>query len=144
MSVTKLYDRLVFSLPTDEPRESIASEIAVHVPGTTHLPVRRMELACEVGAITPNESDRWRRKVHRDEEWADYETVRLPLVVRGRRTGDRFWPLGAPGSKKVSEFLIDSKVEPAERDKVAVLCDQLGPVWIVGHRLDERARERRR
>lgn len=142
MSVTKLYDRLVFSLPTDEPRETIASEIAVHVPGTTHLPVRQMELTCEVGPITPNESDRWRRKTHRDEEWADYEAVRLPLVVRGRRSGDRFWPLGAPGSKKISEFLIDSKVEPAERKKVAVLCDQLGPIWIVGHRLDERVKLR--
>lgn len=140
MTVTKLYDRLVFSMPTDEPRESIASEIAVHVPGITHLPVRRVEIECQIGSKTPEEVERWRRQQHDNEEWADYDRVRLPLVVRPRSAGDRFWPLGAPGSKKLSEFLIDAKVDPAERDKVAVLCDQLGPIWIVGHRLDERVK----
>lgn len=140
MSVTKRYDRLIFSLPTDEPREMIAAEIAVHVPGITHLPVRRMEIKCEIAPITSEAIDRWRRQKHQYEEWADFDRIRLPLVVRARRSGDRFWPLGAPGSKKVSEFLIDAKVDPAQRHHVAILCDQLGPVWIVGHRLDERVK----
>lgn len=140
MSVTKLYDRLIFSVPTDEPREAIASEIAVHVPGTTHLPVRQMEIKCEIATITPEQVGRWRQEKHEYEEWADFDQVHLPLIVRARRSGDRFWPLGAPGSKKVSEFLIDAKVDPAQRDHVAILCDQLGPIWVVGHRLDERVK----
>ncbi len=143
MSVTKLYDRLVFSLPTDEPREAISPEIAVHVPGVTHLPVRRVEIECNIVAITQKEIAKWRQATgHCDplEEWADFDRVHLPLVVRAKRSGDRFWPLGAPGSKKVSEFLIDTKVDPAEREHVAVLCDRLGPIWIVGHRLDERVK----
>ncbi|MEE9295547.1 MAG: tRNA lysidine(34) synthetase TilS [Phycisphaerae bacterium] len=140
MSVTKLYDRLVFSLPTDEPRESITSEIAVHVPGTTHLPVRRIVIECRIGDISQPEIAQWRKQQHENEEWVDFELVRLPLIVRSRRSGDRFWPLGAPGSKKLSEFLIDAKVDPIERERVPVLCDQLGPIWIVGHRLDERVK----
>ncbi len=140
MSVSKVYDRLVFSLPTDEPRETIASEIAIHVPGTTSLPVRRMVIECEVSDITQDEVAQWRKQPHKNEECADFSRVHLPLVVRPRASGDRFSPLGAPGSKKLSEFLIDTKVDPAERDRVAVLCDQLGPIWIVGHRLDERVR----
>ncbi len=140
MTVNKIYDRLVFSLPTDEPRETIASEIAIHVPGITHLPVRRMVIECETDRITRTEMKTWRREPHRHEEWADLDRVHLPLIVRTRRSGDRFWPLGAPGSKKLSEFLIDAKIDPAERDRVAVLCDQLGPIWIVDHRLDERVK----
>lgn len=140
MTVTKLYDRLLFSLPTAEPRESIASEISVRVPGTTHLPVRRLVIECQIHDISRSEIERWRKERHENEEWVDFDLVRLPLIVRPRRSGDRFWPLGAPGSKKLSEFLIDSKVDPAERDRVPVLCDELGPIWIVGHRLDERVK----
>jgi tRNA(Ile)-lysidine synthase len=129
---------------TDEPREEIASEIAVHVPGTTCLPVRRMEIECRVREVQPIDIDRWRSEKHADQEWIDYERISLPLTVRPRRQGDRFWPLGAPGSKKISEFLIDTKVDPDERERVAILCDRLGPVWIVGRRLDERVKLTRR
>ncbi len=158
ISATKLYDRLIFAMHTDEPREEIASEIAIHVPGTTNLPVRRMEIECTVRDVKTADIERWRvekqeyaekhpyfdkcthAEKHAFEEWIDLDRVSLPLTVRQRRPGDRFWPLGAPGSKKLSEFLIDTKVDPAERDRVAVLSDQLGPVWIVGHRLDERVK----
>ncbi|MCP4247337.1 MAG: tRNA lysidine(34) synthetase TilS [bacterium] len=155
MTVTKRYDRLIFSVPTDEPRETIAAEIAVHVPGRTLLPIRRMEIDCELTEVQADARADWLHRQHARseappvglprgnrvfEEWIDFECVRPPLVVRTRSAGDRFWPLGAPGSKKLSEFLSDAKVDPSERERVAVLCDQLGPVWIIGHRIDERVK----
>ena len=70
----------------------------------------------------------------------DLDSVHPPLVVRTRQPGDRFWPLGAPGSKKLSEFLSDHKVDPRERKRIAVLCDQLGPIWIIGYRIDDRVK----
>jgi len=155
MTVTKRYNRLIFSMPTDEPRETIAAQIAVHVPGRTLLPIRRMEINCEVSEVDPKTLSQWRQRQHAAslcqpasvrggkrifEEWVDYECVHLPLVVRTRSPGDRFWPLGAPGSKKLSEFLTDGKVDPQERERVAVLCDQLGPIWVIGHRIDERVK----
>ncbi len=165
--MTKRYDRLIFSVPTDEPRETIAAEIAVHVPGRTLLPIRRMEINCELTELEPKARADWLHRQHARseappagplsvsltpppaglpggarvfEEWIDFECVRPPLVVRTRSAGDRFWPLGAPGSKKLSDFLSDAKVDPKERERVAVLCDQLGPVWIIGHRIDERVK----
>ena len=63
-----------------------------------------------------------------------------PLVVRPRRPGERFFPLGAPGSKKLSDFLTDEKVDPRERRNIAVLCDQLGPIWVIGYRIDDRVK----
>ncbi|MGB2985704.1 MAG: tRNA lysidine(34) synthetase TilS [Phycisphaerae bacterium] len=140
MTVEKRYHRLILSLPSDEPRETIASEIAVHLPGQTLLPIRRLEIDCSIDEVVPDDIPRLRRAAHRMEEHVDLEAVHPPLLVRTRRAGDRFFPLGAPGSKKLSDFLIDSKVAPKERERVAVLCDQLGPIWVIGHRIDDRVK----
>jgi len=140
LSVAKEYGRLRFSLPDREPRESIAPEVSVKLPGETILPVRRMRIQAE-----PIDADfggllSWKTSRPPNEEWLDWDQVHPPLVVRARRQGDRFWPLGGPGSKRISEFLSDEKVSPAERVRVAVLCDQLGPVWIIPYRIDERVK----
>ena len=155
MTVAKRYDRLVVSMLTDQPRETIAAQIAVRVPGRTLLPIRRMEIICTIRPVDPKTLSQWLRRQHVSqqappgrpkltadgfEELVDFDRVRRPLVVRTRSAGDRFWPLGAPGSKKVSQFLMDAKVDPQERDRVAILCDQLGPIWIIGHRIDERVK----
>ena len=140
MTVSKIYQRLVFAVPTDQPRETIAAEIVVRAPGRTTLPLHGVDLVCEIVALPPTEAAAAIRAVHPREEWLDYDAVHLPMIVRHRRRGDRFWPLGAPGSKKVSEFLIDAKIDPAERDRLAILCDRLGPVWLIGYRIDERVK----
>ncbi len=140
MLMEKRYHQLLFLLPSEEPRETIAAEIAVHVPGQTLLPIRRLRIDCSIDAATAADIQRLRRNGDRMNEYIDFEAVRPPLVVRKRRPGDRFLPLGAPGSKKVSDFLIDTKVNPKERDRVAILCDHLGPIWIIGHRLDDRVK----
>lgn len=140
MIVEKRYGQLSFSLPCDEPRETMASEVAIQVPGHTILPMRRLELECRVDETAPEEIPGLRRAGNRFEERLDFEAVHPPLVVRGRRPGDRFFPLGAPGSKKLSDFLNAAKVDPKERERVAVLCDHLGPIWIIGHRIDDRVK----
>lgn len=52
----------------------------------------------------------------------------FPLLLRGRRPGDRIRPLGAPGSKKLKAWLIDRKVPRERRDALAVLADADGNV----------------
>lgn len=140
MTVERRYHQLVFSVPTDEPRENIAEEVAVHLPGRTILPNRRLAIECQIESAYPEDIPRLRRAAHRMEEYVDFSSVHPPLVVRKRRPGDRFIPLGAPGSKKLADFLIDAKVDPVSRDRVAVLCDQLGPIWVIGHRIDDRVK----
>lgn len=73
------------------------------------------------------------------EEWLDADRVRGPLTVRHARPGDRFHPLGAAGSKKVGDFLTDHKAGAAARPAV-VVADEVGLVWLVGGRIDERVR----
>ena len=154
MTVTKRYNRLIFSVPTDEPRETIAAQIAVHVPGRTALTVRRLELICQMEPAEAQQLTHCRQRQHivQDaaesrsrsgevfEEAVDFDAVHPPLVVRSRMPGDRFWPLGAPGSKKLAQFLIDAKVDPDQREQVMVLCDQFGPIWVIGYRIDERVK----
>jgi tRNA(Ile)-lysidine synthase len=63
------------------------------------------------------------------------------LVVRNWRPGDRFRPLGLGGEKKLQDFFVDSKVPRAERSRVPIVARSDGRiVWVVGHRVDERAK----
>jgi tRNA(Ile)-lysidine synthase len=142
MSVERRYHQLIFSLPSEEPRETIAAEVAIHVPGRTMLPVRRWQIDCSVEEVSREGIEPLRQAVKETpgEECFDYDALHLPLVVRPRRPGDRFHPLGAPGTKKVSDFLTNEKVSPRERERVPMLCDRLGPVWVVGYRIDDRVK----
>jgi tRNA(Ile)-lysidine synthase len=70
----------------------------------------------------------------------DWDQLQPPLEVRTIRPGDRFRPLGMKGHKKVSEYLSDRKVPRPLRDEVLLLCDRLGPVWLVGYEIAERAK----
>ncbi|MBS3740378.1 tRNA lysidine(34) synthetase TilS [Candidatus Bipolaricaulota bacterium] len=71
-------------------------------------------------------------------EFVDWGKVEQPIIVRNRNEGDRFKPLGMRGEKKLKDFFIDEKVPFEERDKVPIVCDKEGIIWVVGHRIDER------
>jgi tRNA(Ile)-lysidine synthase len=64
--------------------------------------------------------------------------VALPLVVRSRRPGDRFRPLGAPGVRKLQDFLVDRKVPREERDGLPIVVDGRDRiVWVAGQAVAE-------
>ena len=64
------------------------------------------------------------------------------LCVRSRRPGDRIWPLGMSGSRKVQDLMVDDKTPVAERDGVPLVVSEHGVVWVVGHRMAQWARVR--
>jgi tRNA(Ile)-lysidine synthase len=64
--------------------------------------------------------------------------LRLPLGVRNRRAGDRFQPIGAPGVRKLQDFMVDRKVPARERDHVPLVVDALDRiVWVAGQSVAE-------
>lgn len=82
-------------------------------------------------------------KANCDSSWKaifDYDELKLPLVIRKRRAGDRFQPLGLGGSKKLKNFFIDVKVPCGHRDAVPIVCDQDGILWVAGWRQSERGK----
>lgn len=71
----------------------------------------------------------------------DADKARLPLTIRRTAQGDKFVPLGMKGFKLVSDFLTDQKKSLWEKRHQLVVCDADGQiVWLVGNRLDHRAR----
>jgi tRNA(Ile)-lysidine synthase len=62
------------------------------------------------------------------------------LLVRPRQRGDRFQPLGLSKAKKLNEFMIDAKIPSAWRQRVPIVCSPEQIVWVVGWRIDERAK----
>ena len=55
------------------------------------------------------------------------------LAVRSCQPGDRFRPLGAPGSKKLKDWFIDRHIPRKERKQVPVVTTTDGEVvWVPG------------
>lgn len=141
--VRKVYDRLDFHPPSapGQPQPEL-SPVFVNCPGITPLPLLGVELHAEYRAIDDAKITELRGTAHPYEEWIDAERVQLPLLVRGRWEGDRFWPLGAPGTKSLGDFFSDEKIDPPMRARTGILCDQAGPVWVMPLRIDERVKLR--
>jgi tRNA(Ile)-lysidine synthase len=68
----------------------------------------------------------------------DGDALQFPLIWRKWRPGDSFYPLGMTHHKKLSDFLIDSKVSVADKESVTVLESGGQVAWVVGRRIDDR------
>lgn len=69
----------------------------------------------------------------------NFDSISLPLVIRKKRIGDYFYPLGmGMKKKKVSRYLIDQKVPIHLKEQVWIVENDKKIVWLSGFRLDER------
>lgn len=65
----------------------------------------------------------------------------FPLLIRARKSGDYFYPLGLGKRKKLQDYFVDEKIPRDERDSIPLLINGNGEiVWIVGYRIDDRYR----
>jgi len=59
------------------------------------------------------------------------------LVVRNRRPGDRFRPVGLRGRRKLQDYFVDRKIARELRDCVPLVVDATDRiVWVAGHQID--------
>lgn len=71
------------------------------------------------------------------------QKLQLPLdasanfIVRNRRDGDRFQPLGMQQQKKLKDFLIDRKIPAEARDSIPLLVWNDSIVWVGGVEISE-------
>lgn len=121
---------------------------ALHILRALPEPSREVTLlpGCP-GEVKSPEGWRWqlsRRTVQPGEPWPPPEVawlnpdrVSLPLQARGWRPGDRFWPQGAPGPKKLQDFLVDAKIPRWLRPHLPLVVSAGQIIWAAGLRLAE-------
>jgi tRNA(Ile)-lysidine synthase len=69
----------------------------------------------------------------------DASKLKFPLTFRPWQNGDKFIPLGMKGFKKVSDFLIDKKVDNYTKKNVYALTDiSNNIIWLANYRIDDR------
>ena len=59
------------------------------------------------------------------------------MILRSKKSGDKFYPSGMNGGKKIKEYFINNKIPKEERKKIPVI-ELNGEIAAVGKRVDER------
>jgi tRNA(Ile)-lysidine synthase len=135
---------LIFSLGYDQyllatdlaalsPLPGLEGKVQLNIPGQTQMPGWRIE-----ATIINRE-----QMIEKGGDFTahfDLGKTGDKLLVRSRRAGDRFQPLGLPQPKKVNEFMIDAKIPQAWRGKIPIVCSPEQIVWVVGWRIDNRVK----
>jgi len=107
------------------------------VPGVIEMPEAGVRIAASIQQVT----GRIVLGGDRNVAMLQAASIQLPLAVRSRRPGDRFRPLGAPGRRKLQDFLTDRKVPRTRRDIVPIVVDAADRiVWVVGLAIAEECR----
>ncbi len=138
LTFTNEYGRHILSKDASalSPYPPLEGEFPIKIPGETVIPGWRIkaelvsrEKVKDTG-ITDDPSI----------AYLDADKVGMTLVVRSRRRGDRFQPLGMSEMKKVGEFMIDAKVSRQMRRGVPIVVSPSQTIWLVGLRIDERVK----
>ncbi|QOR34524.1 tRNA lysidine(34) synthetase TilS [Clostridium sp. 'deep sea'] len=133
----KVYDRL-YLYYKDNWNESVnLSSIAIESPTTIELPDNKY-LKIEIKDY--NHSEAYKLKL-RDVAYFDLDKVAMPIIARTRQNGDKFFPEGAPGKKKLKDFFIDKKIPKNSRNHLVLIVDNSGKIlWITGLRRSQYAK----
>lgn len=122
------YGRCRFYLEEPMARHDQEAEWPVSLSGATHIPELGLSISIEAS----------RPPVGPYESVLDLDRIPGPLAIRLRRPGDRIWPQGMDGSKKLQDILVDAKVPRRQRDQVPLLVAGDEILWVIGYRLDRR------
>ena len=105
--------------------------VPLKIPGETHLP-GLAHIRAELGEfpLAPDDPNT---------ELLDPGALR-GAVLRTRRSGDRFHPLGAPGDRLLSDYLIDRRIDRPLRDCLPLVAVEGRALWVCGVGLSETAK----
>ena len=110
--------------------------IEIREPGTYAIDEAGLRVTFDLIDSIPEDEDLSAPAV----EYLDFSNLDFPLTLRSPAAGDRFHPLGAPGSKKVGDFLTDRKIPAQARNLIPVLAAGDDIIALPGLRIDHRYR----
>ncbi|OPY82382.1 MAG: tRNA(Ile)-lysidine synthase [Smithella sp. PtaU1.Bin162] len=114
--------------------KSVKYEYRVEIPGSIYLKERDMTVSMHL---------RKKDKIdfhNKNKNYFDLNKIRFPLVLRNRREGDWFQPLGMVGRQKLKSFFIDHKISRQKRDEIMLLADEQSILWIENMHLNDRVK----
>jgi tRNA(Ile)-lysidine synthase len=115
------------------PFPALDGEFALKVPGETRLPGWQVEAEIiERKKITEKGGD--------FTAYLDLDKAGRELMVRCRKPGDQFQPMGLSQPKKLNEFMIDARIPRLWRGRIPIVFSPHHIVWLVGYRIDERVK----
>jgi tRNA(Ile)-lysidine synthase len=138
--VRREYGDLILSRP-GKPRVKRGAKYylaTLEIPGRTRF--GRYSIEASVFEVEKENFEAFKAKKGDFVECFDLYKLKLPLVVRLRQDGDRFWPLGLSAEKKVGKFLTDAKVPQEIRRKVVIVADREKIIWVCPIRISESAK----
>lgn len=128
----KEYDHLVIS--SDRIEKTRDYEYPLTIPGTVDLRERHVILSTK--RATMDEVD----FKCLNKTYFDRDKIKEPLIIRNRRSGDWFKPLGMQGSQKIKKLFIDRKIPRPKRNSIALIADQESVIWVENMHLSERVK----
>jgi tRNA(Ile)-lysidine synthase len=132
------YDRYLLGsdAATLSPFPTLESGAKLKIPGKTTIP------GWDIEAVIADPA-RDRKKVDETNDFTacfDFDRAGNELTVRCRQPGDRFQPLGMSQTKKLNEFMIDTRIPQAWRQRIPIVSSATQILWVVGWRIDERVK----
>ena len=115
-----------------EAPDATAVPVTIPVPGHAAAMGRRFEIVIKNTAP----AEPLREYCTPQRQVFDADAMGTSLIVRSRRPGDRFTPLGMTGERKVQDYFVDLGVPKNERDHVPIVETEGRIVWIVGGAMD--------
>jgi len=122
-----------------KPAQSIAAKpVVLKVPGVTQF--GPYTINADIIEIEPKDLAGFKKTKTKFVEWFDFERLKLPLEAHPRKRGDKFWPLGLAGEKRVGKFLTAAKVSQSLRRQLLVITDAEKIIWLCPVRISEQAK----
>ena len=145
LTLSAEYGECVVGVDSADPPSLGLEGMELNVPGQTRLPGWSVEAAFfdqpqRVAELFEGATGNSPELVPVPVAHLDADAAGNKLVVRRRRPGDRFQPLGMGQPKKVQDFMVDAHIPRARRDHVPLVCSPEQILWVVGWRIDDRAK----
>ena len=127
IKIKKIYDKF-FVISPHQKKEEVQKEKALTIGGK--ITFANWQIETKILSAEDFNIENIRNKKDNLIEWFDFERIKPPLIVRLRRTGDRFKPYGLDSSKRIGKFLTSAKIDSEYRKIAFLVCDSEKILWL--------------
>jgi len=128
------YDKLILEKKKTG-KKAVQYEYVLNIPGSVYIKERDMTVK---GKFSKRGNSRIKNR--KNKVYLDWDMIRPPLIVRNRRDGDWFQPLGIAGRQKIKKYFIDHKIAVQRRDEIMLLVDGHSVLYIENMHLNDRVK----